>query len=232
MDAEALQRFLELEQQEIQASVEYCQETISEFSLGDDKVRPTGHRAPSRACCAFAGLTHVPAPLALPQTKFGLDGFTNFMLSMTDLVSDEKQEGSTLDQPLNRYFVATSHNTWLEAGQTVGPVSADQYATVLREGARCVESEWIRCLSWSHGGGRGVSCLGSGTQDLAIHSIAFLLTHYPVLDANRPFRVLWNPQCTCGTARMESPLCSTCIQRRSPSHLWTVWKPSTKPLSP
>lgn len=83
---------------------------------------------------------HNPHP-SPPQSRLCIDGFTNFLLATTSVVSAGEAEESKLEQPLNRYYIATSHNTWLVESQTVGKVSADQYSTVLRDGCRCVESK-------------------------------------------------------------------------------------------
>ena len=42
MDAEALQRFLELEQQEMNMTIAECKEAIAKYTLGEDKVWPFG----------------------------------------------------------------------------------------------------------------------------------------------------------------------------------------------
>ena len=42
-------------------------------------------------------------------------------------------------RPLCDYFIASSHNTYLEADQLRGPASVHQYISVLCAGCRCVE---------------------------------------------------------------------------------------------
>lgn len=46
-----------------------------------------------------------------------------------------------MTQPLNNYFIATSHNTYLTGDQLLSQSRVEMYAYVLQAGCRCVEGE-------------------------------------------------------------------------------------------
>ncbi|CAH1239345.1 PLCH1 [Branchiostoma lanceolatum] len=71
----------------------------------------------------------------------GLDGFTNYLLSHHGDIFDSSHHAVHQDmtQPLSHYFIATSHNTYLQGDQLLSESSVDMYAWVLQSGCRCVE---------------------------------------------------------------------------------------------
>ncbi|MES1912228.1 MAG: hypothetical protein MHM6MM_004540 [Cercozoa sp. M6MM] len=69
--------------------------------------------------------------------------FTRFITSpvLNALSKDQALESATLDEsfPLSDYFMASSHNTYLEGDQLKGHSSVQQYIHVLSRGCRCLE---------------------------------------------------------------------------------------------
>lgn len=67
-------------------------------------------------------------------------GFTHFMLSQEAVPGCcESRENAAMSQPLSNYFIASSHNTYLNGHQFNGESSVNMYALVLGSGCRCVE---------------------------------------------------------------------------------------------
>ncbi|XP_059811304.1 1-phosphatidylinositol 4,5-bisphosphate phosphodiesterase beta-3-like [Hypanus sabinus] len=73
--------------------------------------------------------------------QVSLDGFSGFLCGVeNDIVAPEKLDVSDdMNQPLPHYFINSSHNTYLTAGQLAGNSSVEMYRQVLLTGCRCVE---------------------------------------------------------------------------------------------
>lgn len=54
---------------------------------------------------------------------------------------EHNQVNQDMTQPLNNYFIATSHNTYLTGDQLLSQSRVEMYAYVLQAGCRCVEGE-------------------------------------------------------------------------------------------
>ncbi|XP_039999018.1 1-phosphatidylinositol 4,5-bisphosphate phosphodiesterase delta-1-like isoform X2 [Xiphias gladius] len=69
------------------------------------------------------------------------DGFLMYMHHPDALIlnSDHKVVYQDMSQPLNHYFISSSHNTYLMEDQLKGPSSTDAYVRALLKGCRCVE---------------------------------------------------------------------------------------------
>ena len=74
--------------------------------------------------------------------SISLSGFTHFMLSQEPAPTHSIRKGlvtHSMTQPLSNYFIASSHNTYLNGHQFNGESSVNMYALVLASGCRCVE---------------------------------------------------------------------------------------------
>ncbi|TDH13847.1 hypothetical protein EPR50_G00037920 [Perca flavescens] len=82
-----------------------------------------------------------PCPENLQRMVLGIDGFTNYLRSPAgDIFNPEhNQVNQDMTQPLNNYFIATSHNTYLTGDQLLSQSRVEMYAYVLQAGCRCVE---------------------------------------------------------------------------------------------
>ncbi|KAK7915913.1 hypothetical protein WMY93_011674 [Mugilogobius chulae] len=82
-----------------------------------------------------------PCPENLQRLVLGIDGFTNYMRSPAgDIFNPEhNQVNQDMSQPLNNYFIATSHNTYLTGDQLLSQSRVEMYSYVLQDGCRCVE---------------------------------------------------------------------------------------------
>uniref|UniRef100_A0A8C9VCB3 Phosphoinositide phospholipase C n=1 Tax=Scleropages formosus TaxID=113540 RepID=A0A8C9VCB3_SCLFO len=73
--------------------------------------------------------------------QISVDGFAAYLLSEENgVIPPEKLDQSEdMSFPLSQYFINSSHNTYLSAGQLAGNSSVEMYRQVLLSGCRCVE---------------------------------------------------------------------------------------------
>ncbi|CAN8004369.1 unnamed protein product, partial [Ixodes hexagonus] len=71
----------------------------------------------------------------------GLSGFRDMLLSDDHAIFDKEHNHvcQDMNQPLNHYYIASSHNTYLVQGQLVGSSSVEGYIRALKKGCRCLE---------------------------------------------------------------------------------------------
>lgn len=114
MDLQDLARFLETEQKMRGLAREHLVDIVSKFE---------------------------PCQENLQRLVLGIDGFTNFMRSPAgDIFNPEhNQVNQDMSQPLNNYFIDTSHNTYLSGDQLLSQSRVEMYSYVLQDGCRCVE---------------------------------------------------------------------------------------------
>ncbi len=62
---------------------------------------------------------------------------------------EHNQVNQDMTQPLNNYFIATSHNTYLTGDQLLSQSRVEMYAYVLQAGCRCVEGKSLQNHNFS-----------------------------------------------------------------------------------
>uniref|UniRef100_A0A671MBI8 Phosphoinositide phospholipase C n=1 Tax=Sinocyclocheilus anshuiensis TaxID=1608454 RepID=A0A671MBI8_9TELE len=114
------------------------------------------------------------------------DGFLMYLHQPEGLIFNpaHKSVYQDMKQPLNHYFISSSHNTYLLEDQLKGPSSTEAYIKALLKGCRCVE---LDC--WDGSDGEPVIYHGYTLtskilfKDVikAIKEYAFKMTEYPVI---------------------------------------------------
>eukprot|EP00035_Acanthoeca_spectabilis_P022792 m.445796 g.445796 ORF g.445796 m.445796 type:complete len:1196 (-) comp19278_c0_seq1:113-3700(-) len=140
----------------------------------------------------FSGETPVVANEKV-EPSMGLDGFASYLLSVdNDYISPEhRQVFEDMNYPLCAYFCASSHNTFLVAGQVFSTPKVEIYRQSLLSGCRCVEidiwngktADGIECPIVTHGPLEYTHCKTILFRDvmLAIRDTAFVYSEYPVI---------------------------------------------------
>ncbi|XP_074506481.1 1-phosphatidylinositol 4,5-bisphosphate phosphodiesterase delta-1-like isoform X4 [Sebastes fasciatus] len=84
---------------------------------------------------------HEPDENAKEKKLLCKDGFLMYMHHPEALVlnPDHREVYQDMSQPLNNYFISSSHNTYLREDQLKGPSSTEAYVRALLKGCRCVE---------------------------------------------------------------------------------------------
>lgn len=85
--------------------------------------------------------TFEPNQINKSKSLLSLEGFTNYLMSEECTIVDyEKIDlNADMDQPMNHYFINSSHNTYLSGHQLTGKSSVEMYRQALLSGCRCVE---------------------------------------------------------------------------------------------
>nr|XP_055058278.1 1-phosphatidylinositol 4,5-bisphosphate phosphodiesterase delta-1b isoform X1 [Misgurnus anguillicaudatus] len=78
------------------------------------------------------------------------DGFLMYLQQPEGLIFNQAHKSvyQDMNQPLNHYFISSSHNTYLMEDQLKGPSSTEGYIKALVKGCRCVEMD---CYDGSDG---------------------------------------------------------------------------------
>ncbi|RKO99368.1 hypothetical protein CXG81DRAFT_27874 [Caulochytrium protostelioides] len=115
------------------------------------------------------------------------DHFSAFLISANNAVAQKarvRRVWQDMTKPLSRYYISTSHNTYLLGDQITGPSSPEAYIRALQQGCRCVE---LDCWEGPSGlpliyHGRTLTGRISFTETIeAIARYAFVASPYPVI---------------------------------------------------
>ncbi|XP_026093952.1 1-phosphatidylinositol 4,5-bisphosphate phosphodiesterase delta-1-like isoform X2 [Carassius auratus] len=158
MSSSDLLNFLQYEQRE-PVSLEYVQKLIEKYEVDET--------AKQNKCMSK-------------------DGFQMYLNNEECFIFNPAHKGIYQDmhQPLNHYFISSSHNTYLMEDQLKGPSSTEAYIKALTKGCRCVE---LDC--WDGANGEPVIYHGHTLtskvlfKDVikAIKEYAFKTSQYPVI---------------------------------------------------
>ncbi|XP_034040030.1 1-phosphatidylinositol 4,5-bisphosphate phosphodiesterase delta-1-like isoform X2 [Thalassophryne amazonica] len=84
---------------------------------------------------------HEPDVKAKEKKLLSKDGFLMYLHHPQSMIlnPEHKEVYQDMTQPLNHYFISSSHNTYLLKDQLKGPSSTEAYVKALLKGCRCVE---------------------------------------------------------------------------------------------
>ena len=112
--------------------------------------------------------------------------FHSFLTSEQNSLMDpgKMEVFQPMDRPLSHYYIASSHNTYLEDNQVYGRSSVEQYVSVLLQGCRCIEID-----TWDGSDGEPVVTHGhTGCSVVHLRSVlnvirewAFYASPYPLI---------------------------------------------------
>lgn len=127
-----------------------------------------------------------PSDAAKQLNAMSFDGFLMYLGSAEGNIFDPKCRGiyQDMSQPLNHYFISSSHNTYLMEDQLRGHSSVEGYIRALNRGCRCVE---VDC--WDGANGEPIVYHGhTFTSKIlfkdvvsAVANYAFKVSPYPVI---------------------------------------------------
>ncbi|CAL1598247.1 unnamed protein product [Knipowitschia caucasica] len=95
-------------------------------------------------------LKYEPSDAAKQMKAMSFDGFLMYLGSVEGNIFDPRCRGlyQDMEQPLNHYFISSSHNTYLMEDQLRGHSSVEGYIRALNRGCRCVE---VDCWDGANG---------------------------------------------------------------------------------
>lgn len=170
-----------------------------------------------------------PPTITTPLTM-NLLSFQNYLSSGTNgALASITSETVTLDQPLNEYFVSSSHNTYLLGRQVAGASSVEGYISALVKGCRCIE---VDC--WDGKDGRPVVNHGRTlSTEVLFEDCISVISRYAFASSSYPLIVSLEVHCNpdqqaamveimlriFGEALLTAPLVTNAVTLPSPEEL-------------
>mmetsp|Transcript_50657 Transcript_50657/g.115107 ORF Transcript_50657/g.115107 Transcript_50657/m.115107 type:complete len:1176 (-) Transcript_50657:192-3719(-) len=120
---------------------------------------------------------------SLPHSQWTPLEYARMIRSARNTLVDIRHQQQKLDKPITEYWIATSHNTYLEDSQIFGQTAGRMYVRALNSGCRCVELD-----VWDDGETPVVTHGHTGSTSLSfkaicqtIQSHAFAKSPYPLI---------------------------------------------------
>ncbi len=119
-----------------------------------------------------------------------LDAFNNYLLSSR--AYPFKGIPQDLSHPLNEYYIASSHNTYLLGRQVIGTSTTETYKKVLSQGCRCVELD-----IWDDDkAGPVISHGRSFTSSVSLREVIETINKYAFVSSDLPIILSLEIHCT------------------------------------
>ncbi|KAA0708139.1 1-phosphatidylinositol 4,5-bisphosphate phosphodiesterase beta-1 [Triplophysa tibetana] len=82
-----------------------------------------------------------PDSMLSQRGQISVEGFARYLSGVENSIipSEKLDQSEDMSLPISHYFINSSHNTYLTAGQLAGNSSVEMYRQVLLSGCRCIE---------------------------------------------------------------------------------------------